>query len=127
MASELPTSSLPLQLDLRDWEAVQRVVNEAKANFGAIHSVVYASGPEVDIQYLDTFEAEYFKDVIMTDVVGFFHLCKATIPHLKESKGTITAVSTMATERTVPADAASAVPKAAVNMLVKHVAREYAR
>merc|ERR1719262_796028 len=63
----------------------------------------------------------------MIDVVGFFNLVKASVPALKESKGTITAVSTMATERTVPADAASAVPKAAVNMIVKHVAREYAR
>ena len=57
----------------------------------------------------------------MTDVVGFFNLVKAGIPSLKESKGSVVAISTCATDRVVSQDATSAVPKAAVNMLVKHV------
>ena len=65
--------------------------------------------------------------MIMSDVVGFFHLVKASIEALKASKGSLVAVTTTATERVIPTDACSSVPKAAVNMLVKHAAREYAR
>ena len=120
-ASELSTPSWFSPLDIRDFPALQAFVAQAKEKFGAIHSVVYASGPDISVHYVGDFDAEEFKDVIMSDVVGYFNLVKASIPALKESKGSIVAISTCATEKVAPKDVCSAVPKAAVEMLTRHV------
>ena len=66
--------------------------------------------------------------VINADVNGCFNLIEATLPHLRERKaGSYLAVITAAVDRAPPRDILSAAPKAAIEMLVRGVAREEGR
>jgi NAD(P)-dependent dehydrogenase (short-subunit alcohol dehydrogenase family) len=60
-------------------------------------------------------------------VNGFFNIAKHTVPALREGGGgSITALLTAAVDRTVPTDALSATPKAAVSMMMRMLATEEA-
>jgi NAD(P)-dependent dehydrogenase (short-subunit alcohol dehydrogenase family) len=61
------------------------------------------------------------------DVRAFFTLAVAALPALRASKGSLVAVTTAATSRFAVRDGMSAVPKAAVEMLVRGLAAEEGR
>lgn len=117
-----------LQCDVTDRAQVDAVFAQAVKAFGRVHTVVSAGGLVFDTGPLVDFKAEAFRGVIETDVIGFFNIAQAGIPVLRASKGgSFVAMITCATQRTVPLDACSAVPKSAVQMLVRHIATEEAR
>ena len=62
--------------------------------------------------------------VIETDVIGFFNIAQAGVPYLRKGGGSITALVTPAIHKMVPTDALSSTPKAAVAMLIRHIAAE---
>lgn len=114
--------------DVTDAEQVRKVFSQAVKSFGRVHTVVSAGGLVFDTGPLADFKPSSFRGVIETDVVGFFNIAQAGIPVLREGKGgSFVALITCATQRTVPLDALSATPKAAVQMLVRHIATEEAR
>ena len=114
--------------DVTDRAQVDAVYAGAVKAFGRVHTVVSAGGLVFDTGPLADFRQESFRGVIETDVVGFFNVAQAGIPVLRQGKGgAFVALSTCATSRTVPLDALSATPKAAVQMLVRHIATEEAR
>ncbi|WP_420465998.1 SDR family NAD(P)-dependent oxidoreductase [Panacagrimonas sp.] len=114
--------------DVTDRAQVDAVYAGALKSFGRVHTVVSAGGLVFDTGPLADFRPESFRGVIETDVVGFFNIAQAGIPVLREGKGgSFVALITCATQRTVPLDALSATPKAAVQMLVRHIATEEAR
>jgi NAD(P)-dependent dehydrogenase (short-subunit alcohol dehydrogenase family) len=114
--------------DVTDAEQVKAAFAQAVKRFGRVHTVVSAGGLVFDTGPLADFKPSSFRGVIETDVVGFFNIAQAGIPVLREGKGgSFVALITCATKRTVPLDALSATPKAAVQMLVRHIATEEAR
>lgn len=114
--------------DVTDAGQVKDVFAKAVKHFGRVHTVVSAGGLVFDTGPLADFKPSSFRGVIETDVVGFFNIAQAGIPVLREGKGgSFVALITCATKRTVPLDALSATPKAAVQMLVRHIATEEAR
>lgn len=116
------------QLNLTDAEAVKRFVADVVARFGFIHSVVYASGPPLEFLYINEIDSAEWARVINADVNGCFNLVSAVLPHLRERKaGSIVALVTAAVDRAPPRDILSAAPKAAIQMLIKGVAREEGR
>lgn len=113
--------------DVTDREAVATVVETALAEHGRIHTVVSAAGLVFRTRPLIEFTDDEFADVIHTDVLGFFNIAKATVPALRAGGGgSITALITTAVDRTVPTDALSATPKAAVAMMMRMLATEEA-
>lgn len=118
------------QLSLEDDEAVAACVAAVAGAFGAIHTVVYASAPgqtHVDQGYaIDVSPAEW-RALMNADTNGFFTLARASLPHLRESRGAIVALSTTAVRRTIKRNVASAVPKAGVEALVRAIAKEEGR
>lgn len=116
-----------IQMDLCRPDQVRDVVETVRHAFGAIHTVVYASGPYMDFgRVADTDPAEW-KRVIETDVVGYFNLLHAAIPALRETGGTIVALTSAGTRRYPPGDILSAGAKASVEMLTRATAREEGR
>lgn len=112
--------------DATDRDAVQAVVDGALERHGSIHTVVSAGGIVMRTIPLRRIEADEFRGVVDTDVIGFFNIAHATIPVLREDGGSITALITCAVDRTTPTDGLSAIPKAAVTMMVKQIATEEA-
>lgn len=116
-----------MQMGVTDYASVVSVLDAAAAAHGGIETVVYASGPKVKIAAIADQSIDDWREAIETDVVGFFTLCKAALPHLRESRGNIVALATAGTRRYPSLDILSAGPKASVEMLIKGIAREEGR
>lgn len=115
------------QLDLNDAGGCQRVVDEVIERFSAIHTLVYAAGPHVPMRYVATISPEQFRQQMLDDAVGCFNIVRPTLPHLRESQGSIVAVTTVATARFPVRDSLSSAPKGAVEALIRAIAREEGR
>lgn len=113
--------------DVRNKESVDQVLENAVGLHGRVHSVISAGGLVLEIGPVAEFGLESFRAVIETDVIGFFNIAQASIPLLRAGGGgSITALITAAIDRTFGNDALSAVPKAAVATLLRHIALEEA-
>lgn len=112
-----------VRLDLADTDSIAR----ALASHDAVHTVVYAAGPDLPMPYLSRATKEDWARVVDADVHGFFHLVQAAIPHLRATRGALVAVSTAGLDRHPHRDALSVAPKAAVEALVRATAVEEGR
>ena len=115
------------QLDLVDAERCAAVVSEVVDRHRAIHTLVHAAGPHVPQRHLSTVPAQDMRAQIEQDASGLFNLLSPAIPELRRSQGAIVAVTTAATGRYAVRDGLSAVPKAAVEMLIRAIAAEEGR
>jgi NAD(P)-dependent dehydrogenase (short-subunit alcohol dehydrogenase family) len=114
-------------LDLGDPEAAARLLSQARERFGGIHTVVYASGPYVPMQLMRSISPTRMREQLDADAAGFYNLAHPAIAHLRESKGTLVAISSTAVARVIVRDALSSVPKGAVDAMVKLIAVEEGR
>jgi NAD(P)-dependent dehydrogenase (short-subunit alcohol dehydrogenase family) len=111
-----------------DAEQVAAVVGAAESQYGRVHTVVSAGGLTINFGPLADFGPQTFREVIETDVIGFFNIVHAAVPAMRRhGGGSIVAIVTLAIERMLPTDALSSTPKAAVARMVKHIAAEEAR
>ncbi|KAM0451441.1 hypothetical protein ACHAO4_006116 [Trichoderma viride] len=113
--------------DVTDLKAVEAVFKHAVDTYKSVHTVVSAGGLTFETGPLVDFKEASFRGVIETDVYGFYNIAKAGVPILREAKGaSIVALVTSAVSRTVPCDALSATPKAAVCQMIQQLAYEEA-
>ncbi|MCU1590506.1 MAG: 3-oxoacyl-[acyl-carrier protein] reductase [Frankiales bacterium] len=111
------------QVDLTDAVATAALA----ASLGDVHTAVYAAGPHVPMRHLSRIPAADMSRQLEQDVTAFFVLASAVLPALRTSQGSLTAVTTAATSRFAVRDGLSAVPKAAVESLVRGLAAEEGR
>lgn len=114
-------------LDLGDPEEVKRVVGHAAAELSGLHTVVHAAGPHVPMVHLSRVAPSAMGDQLLVDAAGFFAVAHAALPFLRESRGSLTAVTTAATSRFPVRDGLSSAPKAAVEAMVRGLAVEEGR
>jgi NAD(P)-dependent dehydrogenase (short-subunit alcohol dehydrogenase family) len=108
-----------------DPDEMQGFVDGAAERFGELHSVVYASGPPLSMKYIHAIEPAEWARIVDVDVNGCFHLVWASLPHLRRrGTGSLVAVVSAAINRVPKRDILSAAPKAAIEMLMRGVARE---
>jgi len=124
---ELGRSAEIVQLALDDAEAVKTAIDAAAEAGGGIHTVVYATGPFVHLKFLSKVEPAQFRDYLLGDTQACYNLVHAALPHLRASRGSIVAVTTTAAARWANQDGLSAIPKSAVNALMRGIAREEGR
>jgi NAD(P)-dependent dehydrogenase (short-subunit alcohol dehydrogenase family) len=130
LLSELACAPVPVsahQVDLADPAATQRFVDAVAGESGGVHTVVYASGPYVPMAYLSQVPPEMMLAQLSQDAAAFFTLVHATLPALRESRGSVVAVTTAATRRHPARDGLSAGPKGAVEALARAFAAEEGR
>ena len=114
-----------LSVDLLDADKVEEFVNSAKEKFGRIHSVVFATGPFLNILPLMDAKPEDVYKTLDTDIKGFYHVLRSVVPALRAGGGgSITALTTAAIHKYISTDALSSVPKAGVQHLCTAIARE---
>ncbi len=112
---------------LEDAEATKYFVDAAADDMSGVHTVVYASGPYVPQAFVSTITPQRFREQIDHDVNACYHVVHAALPHLRVSRGSLVAVTTVATRRYPPRDSLSSIPKGAVEALVRAVAAEEGR
>ena len=126
-ASEQGWKMVGRQLDLRDVDATAAMLTELEERFGGIHTVVYASGPFVQLDYLSNVTPQQFREQLEADAVAFFNLVQPAILRLRRTRGSIVAVATTALSRAIVRDGLSAGPKGAVEGVVRTLALEEGR
>lgn len=115
------------RLDLADETHTGEVLEEVAVRTGGLHTLVYASGPHVPMAHLSQVASTSFGAQLEADAGGFFTLVSNALPYLRESGGSIVAVSTAAGRRFPVRDGLSAAPKAAVEAVVRGIAAEEGR
>lgn len=111
--------------DTTDLGSVEAVFAGAHDRFGRVHSVVNATGKAYAYGKLIRLAEASLREVIDTDVIGFFNVAKAAVPVLREGGGgSIVTVGTASIDRTSLGNSLSAVPKSAVAMMVRLLALE---
>ena len=112
------------KVDLLDLESTTSFANQAKDKFSKIHSVIFATGPFLNILPIMDANPEDVYSTLDTDIKGFYHVVKATVPLLREGGGSLTALTTAAIHKYISTDGLSSVPKAGVQHLCTAIARE---
>jgi NAD(P)-dependent dehydrogenase (short-subunit alcohol dehydrogenase family) len=116
-----------LRLDLSDEDATATAVTEVAETFGGIHTVVYAAGPHVPMRHLSKVSPSEYRAQLEGDAVAFFNLVHPALPLLRASRGSIVAVTTVATRRFPVRDGLSSGAKGAVEAVARALAAEEGR
>lgn len=124
---ELGRRSWAAAADLTDNPATAAVVAELAGEAGGLHTLVYAAGPNVPQMHLSRVHPSAMRDQLDADAAGFFAAASAALPHLRQSRGSIVAVTTAGLGRFPVRDGLSTVPKAAVEAAVRGLAAEEGR
>jgi NAD(P)-dependent dehydrogenase (short-subunit alcohol dehydrogenase family) len=110
-----------------DAGAVKAFVDGVAARFGGVHTVICAAGSDIPMRFVSELDPATWRDVFDADANGFFHLVHASLPHLRQSHGSLVAVSSAGLARFPKRDVLSVAPKAAIEALVRAVAKEEGR
>jgi NAD(P)-dependent dehydrogenase (short-subunit alcohol dehydrogenase family) len=127
VAELAPARATAYQLDVTDVGACAAVVERVAHAYGGIHTLVHAAGPHVPMVHLSGVTPAQFRDQMEQEVVGLFNLLHPVLAHLRDSHGSVVAVTTAATDRYAVRDGLSAAPKGSVEALVRAVAAEEGR
>lgn len=116
-----------LRVDLADPEAANEFVKEAAAVHGGIHTLVHAAGPLVAQAFVSQIDPRTFREHLEAEAASYFNVLSPALPYLRESRGSIVAVTTIANRRFPLRDGLSAGPKAAIEGITKALAAEEGR
>jgi len=118
-AKEAGPGSLSIECDATDAASCAAAVEEAVAGLGGIDGLVYAPGVGPLVRLADM-EADLWRSVFDTNVIGASLMTAAALPHLRASAGTGIYLSSVSASQTPPWPGlgAYAVTKAALDKLV---------
>jgi 3-oxoacyl-[acyl-carrier protein] reductase len=112
------------ELDIRDEKAVAKLVEDLLGEFSNIHSVINAAGFDIPQKMIADLDQETWHQVIDSDLNGFFNLVSCSLNHLRKSGGSYIFISSAGLLRYPPGDILSVAPKAAIESLIKGIAKE---
>ncbi|MBA4863552.1 SDR family oxidoreductase [Streptomyces sp. PSKA54] len=120
------TEAAYVQADLSEEEDAAAAIREAGAR-GGLHTLVYAAGPHVPMVHLSKVTPAQYRAQLEADAMAFFNLVHPALPLLRESRGNIVAVTTVATRRYPVRDGLSSGAKGAVEAVARGLAAEEGR
>lgn len=116
--------SLALTCDVTDAENVQRAVEAAVSHYGKLDCLINNAGIASIGNIENTTESE-FKRVMDVNVNGVYNLIKSSIPFLKQSKGVIINMASIASKMGLDDRLAYSTSKGAVMAMTYSVAKDY--
>ena len=122
----LGVNSLKHSLDLGNQAEVHNFI-QSLGNDRGIHTLIYAAGPVVPQVHLSNIPPETFSEHLNLEVNAFFGAVITALPFIRERNGAIIAVTSAATDKYPIKDGLSASPKAAIEILIKGLAKEEGR
>jgi 3-oxoacyl-[acyl-carrier protein] reductase len=122
--------ALPIEADVTDPAAIERVLNQTIARFGGIDFLVNNAGAPVGkdrVPVIDLPLAEWAR-VLDVNLNGTFLMSQAVARHMaaRNAGGAIVNISSIASREAAPKFAAYAVSKAGINILSRIMAMELA-
>lgn len=123
----LGARALVRQLDSSDRAGVVEALAAASSEFGGVHSVVYAGGSGFTPEFFSRTDEAVWQNWLKYDVMGAINLAQASIPHLRATRGAFTSLSTYQGDMIEVRGGPSAISKAAVDRMVKVMAKEEGR
>jgi 3-oxoacyl-[acyl-carrier protein] reductase len=116
----------PVQCDVTDFARVREVVSELEAVYGQIHYLVNNAGVTRD-RSLFQMELDDWNEVLVTNLTGAFHLCRAAVlKMMKRQFGRIVNVTSVSGLVGAAGQCNYAASKAGLIGLTKSIAREVA-
>ncbi len=115
------------RLALDEAGAVRAFFDDVRAQHGHVHTVVHAVGSGIEQPFIGDIEPAQWRAVIEADVNGFFDVVHASLPLLRARGGSYVFISSAGLERYPAGDILSVAPKAAVEALLRGIAREEGR
>lgn len=114
------------QCDVSDETNVQESVEACIARYGSLYAVVNMAGI---LRFDDTQELQtsHWQKVIDINLTGTMFLCRAVLPHLIESKGSIVNAASTAALSGLPCGLAYSASKGGVLAMTRSIAVEYAK
>ncbi|MFI1485373.1 SDR family NAD(P)-dependent oxidoreductase [Streptomyces sp. NPDC020747] len=116
-----------VRADLTDEGEAAGAIRAAVDRFGALHTLVYAAGPHVPMTHLSQVPPTRYREQLHADTLAFYHLVHPALVPLRESAGSVVAVTTAATHRYPVRDGLSSGTKGAVEAVVRALAAEEGR
>ena len=104
----------------------QRAIEACVAHFGKLDVLCNIAGIALCRQFTEI-DSDEWQRVVDINLNGVFYLCQAAMPHLLETRGNIINMSSSAGREGQAYQAAYCATKAAVLMLSKSIAIEYAK
>lgn len=112
--------------DCSEEEGARHAVGSTVESHGGLDALVCCAGTMLTASLLETGADDW--DAVMRNNVGVaFHVARAALPELLQSKGSLTFVASIAALRSSPNSAAYAASKAAVVALAQNIAVEHGR
>jgi NAD(P)-dependent dehydrogenase (short-subunit alcohol dehydrogenase family) len=112
--------------DVRDYAALEGVMQRAKATLGPIHVLVCGAAGNFPAT-AEAITPNGFKAVVEIDLLGSFHAARAAFPQLNETRGSIIFISAGQAFQAYPYQAHVGAAKAGVDMLMKDLAVDWGK
>ncbi|MGZ4558046.1 MAG: SDR family NAD(P)-dependent oxidoreductase [Mycobacteriaceae bacterium] len=119
--------ALVRSLELSDAEACTDFVQQVSTEFGGVDILVHAAGPHIPMVHLSSVEPATYAEHLRDEALAFFTITRACLAALRQTQGSVVAVTTAATARYPVRDGLSAATKGAVEQLVRAFAAEEGR
>jgi NAD(P)-dependent dehydrogenase (short-subunit alcohol dehydrogenase family) len=119
-AKEAGEGSVAIECDVTDESSVDAAIAQAAEQLGGIDGVVYATGIG-ELSPLMEHDKDRWHRAFETNVIGAWQVTKAALPHLAESKGSASYLSSVSASLTPPWPGLGsyAVSKAALDKLIE--------
>ena len=113
------------QVSLQDLASLEAALDLGIKAYGRLHSVFIATGYDIPQSPISEVTPELWQRVMRSDAEGAFNAIHATLPHLRAGGGgSYVHISSAGLLKYPPLDILSVAPKAAVEELIKGVAKE---
>jgi 3-oxoacyl-[acyl-carrier protein] reductase len=119
--------AIAVRLDLSEEAIVASAVEETVSALGGIDAAIYAAGPYIEMRRVGDVPVNMMREMLDGDAQACFTFLHGTLPSLRERQGVFISLSTPAAQRHMDKDVLSSVPKAAIEALVRAVAKEEGR
>jgi 3-oxoacyl-[acyl-carrier protein] reductase len=114
-----------VQLTMAELDGIKQTVADLIKRHGRLHSVFIATGFDIPQVHISDLKPEVWQSVMRNDVDGVFNIVHVTLPHLRAGGGgSYVHISSAALQRYAELDILSVAPKAAIEELMKGVAKE---
>jgi Dehydrogenases with different specificities (related to short-chain alcohol dehydrogenases) len=114
-----------IAVDVRDAASVGAAFAEAQARLGGLDCVIANAGINVPPGPIATFDDDRMRDLVETNIIGAFNVLKAAAGQVRDN-GSIIALTTSLVRHAVPGVGPYAATKAAVEALLRSLAKEVA-
>lgn len=125
MRSRYAKPVVACQADLRRDDDVLSLLALAERQHGRIHTMIYTAGPALEFTPVRELPPDQLERFLLADTMCCYRLFHHALSRMAVSGGgSLVACATMANRRVIDNDALSAMPKAAVESLVRQIAAE---